>query len=427
MPPVDSTPALIPHVTCLACGCLCDDITVAVAGGRVVGAERACQVGLPWFLAEHPGAAGPAARVEGMPVALETALDRAAAILAEARAPLIWGLTWASIEAVGAALAIADRIGATVDLAGSSGRLAHRAAFVRGGSVSSTLGEVKDRAGVVLFWGGHPDATHPRHAERYSIEPAARFVAGPRTVVVVDIGPGDPVGSADVRIGLDPACQAEALGVLLALARGVPLDPGRVERATGHSLATWLGLIGRFEAVPSSAVFFGSAADDLDATGWDRALGLVRALNRDDRRCVGLRLGEPGNATGAEAVLTWQAGAPGWLDFGGGFPRHLPGEASLTDRLDRGEVDAVLAVSARLDRELPGSIQWIEVAPGAGRDRGAARPPTVAIDSGRLGFEAGGTVARVDGVLLPLRPLLPGTRPTDRAILRGIADRLARR
>ena len=91
MLPSDDPPiAIIPHATCLACGCFCDDITVSVAAGRVVGSERACRIGLPWFLASHPGAADPPAQIEGRAVALEEALDRAAALLGPARAPVIW-------------------------------------------------------------------------------------------------------------------------------------------------------------------------------------------------------------------------------------------------------------------------------------------------------------------------------------------------
>ena len=423
--------SLVPHATCLACGCLCDDITVAVAAGRVVEADRACALGLPWWLAPHPGDGRPAATIEGQVVPLDDALDRAATILGQARAPVIWGLRDSAVEGVSAALALADRIRAVVDLAGSADRAGRRAAFVRQGEVAATWGEVKDRAAVVLFWGGHPDATHPRHAERYSVHPSGRFLAGPRTVIVVDIEEGAPAGRADRRIDLAADRQEAALTVLRALARGVTLDPGRVAAATGHPWAVWQDLIGRFEAAPFAAILFGPAAGRLGATGWDAALGLVRDLNRGGRRCVGLSLGEPGNVAAAEAVLCWQGGAPGGLDFAPGFPRHLPLEATLAGRLLSGEADAVLAIGADPTLSLPaaavarlGAIPWVEVAPGATRDAGSTS--TVAIAVGRLGIETGGTVGRVDGVMLPLRPPLAGSRPTDAEILRAIVDRLPR-
>ena len=424
MPPPTSptTARIIPAATCLGCGCLCDDITVSVDGDRVVSAERACLVGLRWWQAVDPNEGQPIATIEGNEVGVDEALDRAAAILRGARSPLIWGLTNSSVEAVGDALRLADLVGASVDLGESAGRAAHRAAFVRGGEVSATLGEVKDRAEVVLFWGGHPDATHPRHTERYSVQPRGRFLTGPRRVIVVDVGGAESVGRADLRVALAGDRQAEALGVLLARARGVALDPARVERATGQPLAVWDDILARIAATRSSAIFLGPAAAGLDATGWDLALALVRVLNLNGRRCVGLSLGEPGNPTGAGAVCTWQAGAPGALDFAHGFPRHLPGEATLTDRLARGEVDAVLAVGLTPPAGLP-SVPTILIAPGA-TAVSAGLPATVAIATGRLGFEAGGTVGRSDGVMLPLRPPLNGPGLTDRAILQRLAGRL---
>ena len=444
MPPSTTEPAgrIIPAATCLACGCLCDDITVAVEDNRVVRAERACPVGLRWFQADDPNEGHPTATIEGRAVELDEALDRAAAILRAARAPVIWGLTDSSVEAVGDALRLADHLGATVDLFGSKFRAARRAAFVRGGEVSATLGEVKDRAEVVLFWGGHPAVTHPRHGERYSIQPQGRFLAGPRTVICIDVAPAGPLGlmdlritgSADLRATLTRVQQVEALATLLARARGVALDPTRVEHTTGHPLAVWDDILARFAAARYSAIFFGLAAASLGAPGWDLALALVRALNVGGRRCVVLDLGQPANVVGgganiagAEAVCTWQAGAPGELDFAAGFPRHLPGEATLVARLARGEVDVVFAVgivpSARWFTH-PSSPPTILVAPNGPRSHHPRWTPTVAIASGRLGIEAGGTVERSDGVMLPLRPPLAGSRPTDRAILQQLFSRL---
>lgn len=427
----DVPPELTRHATCLGCGCLCDDITVAVAAGRVVEAERACVIGSAWFLRPDPGAGGPLALADGQAVSQDEALDRAAAILKAARSPLVWGLTSSSIEAVGVALAVADQIGATVDLAGSARRASHRAAFIRVGAVSSTLGEVRDRAGVVLFWGNHPDSTHPRHAERYSVASLGRFLSEDRRVIVVDVGPEPPAGVADLRVSIAPEAQADAFRVMLALSRGVTLDPARVARATGQPLVLWATIIDRLRSVPSSAIFFGPAIGSLSASGWEAGLLLVQALNSEGRRCVGLSLGEPGNVVGAESVLCWQAGAPGAIDFAAGLPEYRPLEATLSDRIRMGEVDALLAVGLDPRTELAadlvnqlGSIPWIQIVPGACDPAGLAPGPTVAIDVGRLGLEVAGTVARVDGVLLPLRPALAGSKSSDRTILQAILDRM---
>ena len=220
--------------TCLACGCLCDDIRLVASGGRIVEASRSCPIGRSWFLGPRPGEGQPRASVEGRASEVDEAVDRASAILRGARSPAVWGLSGSTVEGVASALAIADAIGAVVDLAGSDE--AFDRAYQRVGAVSATLGEVKGRADVVVFWGVDPVSTHPRHWERYSVEPRGRFVpegrAG-RFVVAVDSEKTQTAERADLFVPIVPDRQAETLGSPPALARGIAIDPDRATRATG--------------------------------------------------------------------------------------------------------------------------------------------------------------------------------------------------
>ena len=84
--------------TCAGCGCVCDDIEVTVAEGRLAAVTRTCTLGDAWF-AERSGDRPPVARVDGRPVSLDEAVDAAAAILGQARAPLVYGLGQTSCEA----------------------------------------------------------------------------------------------------------------------------------------------------------------------------------------------------------------------------------------------------------------------------------------------------------------------------------------
>ena len=166
---------------------------------------------------------GAPAAVEGRPVETEEAIGRAVATLAGSRAPVVWGLTRTTTETVRAALELADALGARVVLDRSNQELGRVAAFQEQGRVTATLGEVKNRADLVIFWGADPLTTHPRHWERYSVEPPGRFVpegrAG-RTVVVVD---HEPTASAEKA---DRVCQGavhrqiEALATLRTPLRG---------------------------------------------------------------------------------------------------------------------------------------------------------------------------------------------------------------
>jgi formylmethanofuran dehydrogenase subunit B len=47
--PSGSADRLVLDVTCLGCGCACDDIRVTVRDSRIVEAAHACNLGLAWF------------------------------------------------------------------------------------------------------------------------------------------------------------------------------------------------------------------------------------------------------------------------------------------------------------------------------------------------------------------------------------------
>ena len=117
--------------TCAGCGCACDDIEVAVVEGRIAGLTRTCPLGDMWF-AERGGERPPLARIDGRSVSLDEAVGAAAAILGQARAPLVYGLGQTSCEAERRAVAIAEAIGAAVDPAGGGGAVARRASAACG-------------------------------------------------------------------------------------------------------------------------------------------------------------------------------------------------------------------------------------------------------------------------------------------------------
>ncbi len=413
-------PATIEDATCLACGCLCDDIALRVEGGRIVEARNACPIGHAWFLADRTRGDRPAATIDGQPAAVEAALARAAEILAVARSPLVMGLTRTTIEAQAAAVAIADRIGATIDPFGPSAGLA---AFQRVGRVTATLGEVKNRADVIVFWGVDPLTTHPRHGERYSIEPRGRFVpegrAG-RFVVVVDARRTATAEKADLFIGLEAERQQTALSALRAIVRGARVEEGRVEASVGVGFATLRELAGHLRSAHYGVLFFGEGPGGPACI--EAALALVRDLNAvGSGRFVALTLGGPGNASGAEAVLAWQAASARSCDFSRGYPRFLPGEATAESRLFRGEADAALIVAdeprdwlsaAALERLA--RIPTVVIAPDATE---AARDATVGLMSAVAGIHSGGTVMRCDGVSLPLRPAMETEVGTDHQLL----------
>lgn len=423
---------VVEDVTCTACGCLCDDLTLVVADGRIVEARKACEPGRRWFLDDRPNEGLPVAAIEGSDADRDKAIARAAEILGRARAPIVLGLTRTTTETVAAALALADRIGAVVDLAADGVAPARLRAVQRMGRVSATLGEVKNRADVVVFWGADPVVTHPRHWDRYSVEPRGRFVpegrAG-RTVMVADRERTATAERADRFLAVAPEMEFATLWVLRALVRGVPLDPSRVERSTGIALATLNDWAEGLKRARYGAWFVAArfGADPRGTAESEAALALVSDLNAS-ARFVFLTLGGPGNPSGADAVMTWQTGFASGVDLSQGSPRELTGASGAAAMLASGEADAALIVADDVESSLTAAalaqlarIPLVVIAPGATRP---GRRASVALASAISGIEAPGTVTRSDGVVLPLRPPLAATVPTDREWLRAIADRI---
>jgi formylmethanofuran dehydrogenase subunit B len=402
--------------TCAGCGCGCDDIEVAVADGALERLIRTCTIGDEWF-AERTADAPAPARVDGREVDLAEAVETAAAILGEARLPLVCGLGQTDCESQRAAVALAEATGAVID---PSGPLegAVGAASLEIGLSTATLGELRDRAELVVVWRADPVVSHPRLLPRLRLDRAGR--AAGRTLVAVDIRRTSTAGEADEFIELPPELEFETLWALRALVRDVPLDHDLAARLPLDALDQ---LASRLRACEYGAVVHGPAA-------YANALALL-ALVRDLARSahvVALPLRQDGNARGAEDVLAWQTGYPAAVSFARGHPRAGPGEFSAAGLLERGETDAALVIGFDALRHLPAPaaehlhrIPTIVVDPRATDTAAVAR---VAFATAAAGVVREGTAHRMDGVPVTLRAPLPPTRPGDGEVLAAIAARV---
>jgi formylmethanofuran dehydrogenase subunit B len=400
--------------TCGGCGLVCDDITAVVDGrGGLERLLRTCPLGDAWF-AERLAPAPPAARIDGREAGLDAALDEAAAILARARAPLVYGLGRTTCEAQRAAVALAEAIGATIDPAGPVLDGASGAASQARGASTATLGEVRDRAETVVVWQADPVVSHPRLLERLRLPDPARalVVVAERRTATAEL--------ADAFLELPPERSVEALWTLRALVRGAPLVPAAASEEPLADLAA------RLRDSRNVAILH-------HVRGHVEALGL-HALVRDLCRvthAVTVTLRHEANAAGAEDVLAWQTGYPAAVSFAGGGPRANPGELSAPAVLDRGEADAALVVASDPLGHLPAvaaeRLRAIPVVTIDAIDTATARAARIAFTTGAPGVHEPGVVHRLDGVPIPLRALLESTCPSDRDVLTAIAGRIARR
>jgi formylmethanofuran dehydrogenase subunit B len=408
------------NMACTQCGCVCDDLRLTVEAGRIVRAEGSCHLSEPWFLQQSPQPR-PVAEIAGVPASLETALDRAADILRKARAPLIYGLARSSTEGQRAAAALADRIGATIDTNASHCHAHSVMAVQDAGEQTCSLGEVKNRADLVIYWGTNPLESHPRHMERYAVDPTGEFVPGGRAdryVVVVDVKKTESAARADLFLKVKPGADFDVLWTLRALVKGldVPAEPKLVDLAR------------RMKACRFGVAFFGLGLS-LSRGGHrnvEALLRLVRDLNHHTR-FYARRMRVQGDVSGADLVLAWQTGYPFSVNLGRGYPRYNPDEFSAAGLLERGEVDACVLVGS----------EGVPRFPQAARDALSKIPtvaleyptfastvlPTVRFTTAVYGLHVPGTAYRMDEIPVPLRACLLPFYPSDDRVLSELERR----
>lgn len=145
------SPAVHRDIVCTFCGSLCDDLEVEVEGNRIVKAKNICVVGRNRLI--HAGADIPKLRVNGKDATWEEAYDEAERILTEAKAPLVYGLSSTTAEANREAVELAEILRASLDNPSSYCHGPGVLARQHVGLPTCTLGEVKNRADLILVWG----------------------------------------------------------------------------------------------------------------------------------------------------------------------------------------------------------------------------------------------------------------------------------
>lgn len=427
---------VIDSATCLGCGCTCDDIEVHVTGDRISEARHACEMGIAWF---GDGRAPARASIGGDESSTSDALDAAAHLLAGAKRPLIYLAPDLSCEAQKEAIATGDALHATIDSITSTGALASVLAAQERGRVAATLGEIRNRADVIVFWGVDPDVRYPRYRARYAPEPAGVHVPEgrrSRKVIAVDIGQSNGPADADVRIAIQPDDETPALTALAAVSRGAmpPSDVGITGDSQGADSDVYTAWSIARELAPSLmqahyvVIVADAEARPTEARDPDRAsalIALAQALN-GPTRCALSTLRGGGNRSGADAVLTSQTGFPCAVDFARGFPQYRPHDGAADTRLSNGEVDAALVIGsvARLPSSLVAQLADVPCAViGPFASESVLARAQAVIDTGVAGIHEGGTAVRMDEVPLPLRPAIDGLRSAADTI-RALRERI---
>ena len=410
-------------VACTVCACVCDDLRVTVRDGRIVDYQPFCSRIGEWF-AQQNSRPFPAAQEMGAEVPYEHAIARAGEILRRAQAPLFYGLSHSSTDGQRAAVALADALGATIDTTASEGHAPSILALQQVGESTCSLGEIRNRADLIIYWGSDPIQWQPRHLERYSVKPGMLTPNGraDRTVIVIDSERTATAEQADQFLQIEPNRDFEALWTLRGLLRGIEPRPGA---HTGLPVDQLRTLAEQMRSCRCGIVFFGYGLvlAPMGNVQVEALLQLVTDLN-EYTRFYARRMRMAGDVSGADSVLCWQTGYPFSVNLARGYPRYSPDEFSAADVLERNETDAVVLIgSSRLDSMPAAALRHLEKVPTILLEHPFGEmpfEPTIRITTDIYGIHRPGTAYRMDEVPIPLRPLLASKYPSDGETLRAI-------
>jgi formylmethanofuran dehydrogenase subunit B len=467
---------VVKAVTCPVCGSLCDDIELTIDNGRIVKVKNGCAMCEAKFLGycgEHR-VLKPMIRKNGelVKTTLKEAIRRAAEILTEANYPVLYGWSNTSCEAISVGIELAEEVGGVID---NTSVVCHGPSILSiqdVGVSGCTLGQIRHRADLIVYWGSNPWSAHPRHIERYTAFSEGRFeksawrsyinkvkalvgrkkiqsaikrlfvkkpmpVPPPRSekpypsiakegrkLIVIDARRTKSAEIADYFVQVEPNKDYELLQAFRALVRDQELE---VDRVAGVPVEYLEEVADAMVSCDFGALFFGLGLTMSSGKlrNIDAALSLVRDLNMRTKFVIMPMRGHF-NVTGANTVFTWQTGYPYAVDFSLGYPRYNPGETSVVDVLLRKESDAALIVASDPVSNFPHKAAkhlvenpLIVIDPHMNV---TAQMADVLIPSAFVGIEASGTAYRMDHVPIPLKKVMNPPRGIlpDEEILRRI-------
>ena len=472
---------VVKSVPCPVCGCLCDDIELTVENERIVKVKNGCAMCEAKFL-NYGGhrVNAPLVRKNGrmVEVSIEEAVRIAAQILSASKYPLLYGWSSTSCEANSVGVELAEEVGGVLD---NTSTVCHGPSVLGiqdVGIPTCTLGQIRHRADLIVYWASDPWSSHPRHIERYTsfsegkfersewkeyvtrtkaatgrkkVEralkmaqshqdvtpsstsqqpPCPAILKGGRKLIVVDVRKTKTAAAADYFIQVEPNKDYELLQALRALVRDHELE---VDKVAGVPVEYLEDVVDAMISCSFGVIFFGLGLTMSKGKmrNVDVAISLTRDLNARTKFAIMPMRGHF-NVSGADTVFTWQTGYPYAVDFSLGYPRYNPGETTAVDVLMRGDTDAALVIASDPVSNFPrAAAEHLVKNPLIVIDphmNATSQVADVIFPSAFVGIETRGTAYRMDHVPITLKKIVdpPKGVVTDKEILQRILSEVKR-
>lgn len=400
-------------VTCTGCALLCDDIEAIVENNRIKETKNACRRG--------------AARMKGCtnrlipcidqkPTDIESSLKKAAQIIRNAKAPMLFGLDNSTCEAQIKGIQLAKKMNASIDDTSSfcQGLLIERILAKKFRTCS--LEDIRNKADVLVYWGSDAQDSQPRHLSRFSYFPRGesrqRGYEEDRIAIAIDVRESNTA----------KICKGHFYRIPLKGDREIilALIDALSGKAPAYDTKKMLELAGILKKAEFGAIFVGigltySIKDDFDI--------LTVLADKLPNFAIMPMVGHY-NMRGFNEALFKETGFVNRVKFDGKAVHS--NNYSIMESLNKKTIDAIIVAGSDPLSSLPhsvlanlASIPVVCIDPCVTM---TSKIATVTIPCAASGVESGGTAVRMDGKVIGLSKIIKSEYMTDEEILKRLME-----
>ena len=395
-------------VTCTGCALLCDDIEAIVENNRIKEVRNACRRGA----ARMKGCSNRLiSSIDQKTTDLDSSIKKAAEIIRNSKAPMLFGLDNSTCEAQVKGIQFARKINAIMDDTSSfcQGLLIEK--ILQEKFRTCSLEDIRNKADVLIFWGSDAQDSQPRHLSRFSYFPRGesrqRGYEEDRIAIAIDVRESN---TAKICKGhfyrIPPKGDREfILALIEALSGKVPVNDAK----------KMLELAGILKKAEFGAIFVGigltySIKDDFD---------ILTALSDKLPNFNIMPMVGHYNMRGFNEALFKETGFVNRVKFDGKAVHD--NKYSIMESLNKKSIDAIVVIGSDPVSSLPGtilanlaSIPVICIDPCVTM---TSKIAAVTIPCAASGLESGGTAIRMDGKSIGLSKIILSDHLTDEDIL----------
>jgi formylmethanofuran dehydrogenase subunit B len=355
---------------------VCDDLSLPLHNEKGLPEKSICEKATTGF-SRALGATQSQPLINGVERTWKAALDEAGRLLSQANHPLIHGLIGDLVDSR-AAHKLAEHFGGTIDHLHGDAIARNLQIYQQGGWQISSMGEVRNRADLVIVISDDLKTTLPRLQEKLFHNQDRLHASAPPTIYALDEN------------------RLEVLSILRARLANKPLQ---ADTSTSDELVSLINgadypvfMIGPMQAGDAELII-------------RTCVGLVRDINESKRSAL-LMLGMGEGDTTAQLSGAWHNGFGIRTSFTKGYPVQDLQQFSADKLLASGDVDLLVWIST-LSTTPPPDTTTPTVVIGHPAMAFNDAPPTLFLPVSIPGVHRAGYLHRADGLrLVPLNALI---------------------